>query len=183
MVLQGVHDTGEAALEVTTLIQADVMLIDVHLTGISGLECVILLKRQHPAVQFILFTAREEAQQLFQCLRAGACGYLLSSLGPQALLAGIRSLHAGGTPMSAAMTRQMAGFIQRSVPEGAAVEGLSPRERQVLVWLAQGMRQKEIAEQLGVGHTTVRTFLERAYAKLGATNRSEAVARFIQHRL
>lgn len=181
MVVLGVHDTGEAVLQVVALPLADVLLIDVALAGITGMECVVLLKRRHPAQQFILLTTKEDEQELFQCLRAGACGYLLKSMTATALLAGVRHLHAGGSPVSADMTRHMVRFIQQTGEDAALKVDFSPREREVLGLLARGLRYKEIAVELAVGIATVRTYLERAYAKLGVTNRTEAVARFLPH--
>jgi len=182
MVVLGVHSTGEEVLQVLELPLADVLLMDVKLSGISGMECVVLLKRRHPSLQIILLTAEENAHELFQSLRAGACGYLLKPLLSAELLASVRDLHAGGSPVSAGMTRQMVRFIQQSGDDATLMVDFSQREREVLGLLSRGLRYKEIAAHLAVGTATVRTYLERAYAKLGVSNRTEAVARFLHHR-
>lgn len=180
MELLGTHDTGELALQAVHLPLPDVLLIDAHLAGISGMECVALLKQRHPELLVILLTAAENTEELFQCLRVGACGYLTKGLPSAALLTAIRHLYFGGLPMSAGMARQALQFFQQSAPPAPGIE-FSRREREVLAMLAQGLRYKEIAVRLSVGVATVRTYLERAYGKLGVTNRTEAVARFMQH--
>jgi len=182
MTVLGVHGTGESVLQMAKLPLADVLLVDVKLTGITGVECVVPLKRRHPALQIIMLTSKEDAHELFQCLRAGACGYVLKTMTSAYLLACVSHLLAGGSPVSAGMTRQMVRFIQQTGTTADLAVVLSRREREVLDLLAQGLRYKEIAVQLAVGIATVRTYLERAYAKLGVTNRTEAVARFSQHR-
>ena len=182
LVVLGVHSTGEEVLQVLELPLADVLLVDVNLRGISGIECVVLLKRRHPSLQIILLTAAENAHELFQSLRAVAGGYMLKSMLSAELLNSVRHLHAGGSPVSAGMTRQMVQFIQQSGDDATLLVDFSQREREVMGLLARGLRYKEIAAHLAVGTATVRTYLERAYAKLGVSNRTEAVARFLQYR-
>ena len=182
MALLGVHESGESALKAMSAIPAlpDVILIDLSPPNMSGLDCMRLLRAKHPALLILICTPQESAEEMICCARAGASGYVLKEMLPLELLHSIRVLHAGGTPLSALMTRKLLEFACRSLPLETISSDLSQREEEVLGLLACGLRYKEIAIQLGVGVPTVRTYLERSYGKLGASNRSEAVARFLQ---
>ena len=155
----------------------DVVLMDINLPGQSGIECVRHLKPLLPATQFLMLTVYEDADRIFEALAAGAAGYLLKQTPREDLLAGIRQVHAGGSPMSGPIARKVVQAFQQpadSAPEAA----LSDREKEVLALLSRGYLYKEIAEALGVSFATVTTYGRRIYEKLHVHSRAEATARF-----
>ena len=180
--LLGTYDVAEFMTLTVGLSLPDVLLIYVEPDGMASLTWVIRLKKQHPELNVIFLTHSEDEAEMLQCLRAGASGYLWRGIPSMALLSSIRDVVAGGSALSAPMTRKLVLFIAQSPPSELVIPGLSSQEQKVLELLSQGLRYKEIAQQIGVGVATVRTYLERGYQKLGVTNRTEAVTKFLQHR-
>lgn len=178
----GVHGTSASALAAICLPLPDVLLVSVRSAGRHAIECVQWLKQRHPALLMIILTGRECEVELIECLSVGAVGYLPHHTLPVTLRGHLRDVHAGGSPLSALMTRKLLQAFLCSRPPVAGGVELSRQESKVIGLLARGLRYKEVAVELGVGTATVRTYLERAYAKLGVTNRTEAVARFLQYR-
>jgi DNA-binding NarL/FixJ family response regulator len=164
----------------------DVVLMDINLGGMSGIECVRQLKLQLPETQVVMFTVFEDTTKIVSALAAGASGYLLKRLAPAKLLEAIREVHEGGSPMSAPIARKVVQSLQPAPgAPGAAGRGdenleLSPREREVLNGLAEGQAYKQIADQLGVSIHTVRNYIRRIYEKFHVQSRTEAVAKYLR---
>jgi len=179
-----VYSSAEEALLHLPKEKPDVVLMDINLGGMSGIECVGLLKPQMPATQVVMLTVFEDTDKIFSALAAGASGYLLKRLAPAKLLEAIRDVHEGGSPMSAPIARKVVQSLQpaRSAGGTAGVETteLSPREREVLDGLAEGQAYKQIADKLGVSIHTVRNYIRRIYEKLHVCSRTEAVAKYLR---
>jgi DNA-binding NarL/FixJ family response regulator len=158
----------------------DVVLMDINLGGMSGIECVLKLKTLLPETQVMMFTVFEDTAKIFKALAAGATGYLLKRLPPAKLLEAIRDVHEGGSPMSAPIARKVVQSLQTVAGQGNENAELSPREREVLNGLAVGHAYKQIAEQLGVSIHTVRNYIRRIYEKFHVQSRTEAVAKFLR---
>ena len=177
----GSYDSAEAALRDLPTNKPDVVLMDINLGGMNGIECVQKLKTEAPGLLVIMLTVYEDTDQIFQALSAGATGYLLKRLSPSKLLQAIRDVHAGGSPMSSSIARKVVASFQKA---GSASAGnhtsLSPREHMVLDHLAKGFTYKEIADQLGISIDTIRTYLRRIYEKLHVHSRTEAVAKYLR---
>jgi DNA-binding NarL/FixJ family response regulator len=173
----GAYSSGEKALEQIPARPPDVVLMDIQLPGISGIECAARLKLLMPAVQIVMVTVYEDSERIFRALKAGASGYLLKSSPPEQLLEAVRDVHAGGSPMSSHIARKVVRHFHAigSVPEQKTP--LSPREGQVLDLLSTGFIYKEIADKLDIGVETVRTHVKSICQKMHARNRLEAVAR------
>lgn len=157
----------------------DVALIDINLPGMSGIECVSELKRRCPKTQIVMLTTYEETELIFNSLRAGANGYLLKNMAADELLQAVEEVHTGGAPMSMQIARKVvAHFHQRQESDGEFNQ-LTQREREILALLAKGCLYKEIAEQLGISMSTVRTHIHTVYEKLHVQTRTEAVIKFL----
>ena len=172
---------AEEALERLPADAPDIVLMDIRLPGMSGIECVTRLVALMPKVRILMLTAYEDSEDIFQSLAAGAHGYLVKSTAPEQLLDAIREVAAGGSPISGSVARKMVAFFraQPAVPGGVAA--LAPREREVLKLLADGCPYKEIAAAMQVSLGTVRTYIERIYEKLHVHNRTDAVVQFLGH--
>jgi len=170
--------SGEEALEMIPKRPPDVVLMDIQLPGISGIECVPALKKRLPELEFIMLTVYEDAERIFRALKAGASGYLIKSGPPEKLFEAIRDVHSGGAQFSAHIARKVVQYFHE-VPAKPAreTEKLSPRESEVIGLLASGYIYKEIADQLGIGTETVRTYVKNICSKLHVKNRTEAVAK------
>jgi len=170
--------TGEEALRILPKHQPDIVLMDIQLPRISGIECTAQLKQLLPAVQIIMVTVYEDTDRIFKALRVGACGYILKRCAPDDLIAAIRELRAGGVPMSRAIARKVIASFQEPHTAATEVEDLSPREREILELLAEGFSNKEIAVRIGVSDGTVRWHLRHVYDKLHVRSRTEAALKF-----
>ncbi|MFO1476531.1 MAG: response regulator transcription factor [Verrucomicrobiota bacterium] len=171
------HPHAEHALKNLPHIAPNVVLMDINLGGMTGVECVGKLKPIMPDTQFIMLTVYEDADHIFEALKAGATGYLLKQTERAGLLEAVLSVHTGGSPMTPNIARKLVRAFQnnsRPVPE---VAELSARERQVLELMSQGYLYKEIADSLNIRQPTVATYIRRIYEKLQVTSRSEAIAR------
>jgi DNA-binding NarL/FixJ family response regulator len=159
----------------------DVVLMDINMPGMGGIECVERLKKVMPDVLIVMLTVYEDSDQIFRALAAGASGYLLKRLSPTKLLQAIREVYAGGSPMSNSIARKVVASFQKA--KAAASEKqphLSPREQAVLDCLAKGLTYKQIADQLEISIDTIRTHLRRVYEKLHVQSRTEAVAKYLR---
>lgn len=170
--------TAEEALQQIPKHEAEIVLMDIQLPNLSGIECTAQLKRLVPALQIIMVTVYEDTDRIFKALRAGACGYLLKRCTPEELLSAIREVRQGGAPMSRDIARKVIVSFQEPLTTAAEVEGLSPREREILELLAQGFPNKEIARRVGVNDGTVRWHLRHVYDKLHVRSRTEAALKF-----
>ncbi len=174
------YGDAENALHSLPALKPDVVLMDVKLPRMSGIECVAQLKPLLPATQFIMLTVYQDNDLIFRALAAGATGYLLKrTRGPQ-LAAAIRDVHQGGSPMSNDIARKVVEFFRREAPP-APGEMLTSREQEVLTLLSKGFLYKEIAEKLGVGYDTVHTHVRRVYEKLQVHSRTQAAALHLMH--
>jgi DNA-binding NarL/FixJ family response regulator len=177
-----VHSSAEEALERLPKEKPDVVLMDINLGGMSGIECVLQLKPLMRETQVVMLTVFEDTEKIFSALAAGASGYLLKRMPPEKLLEAIREVHEGGSPMSAPIARKVVQSLQAHRPPGVdeTVE-LSPREREVLDGLAEGQAYKQIADKLDVSIHTVRNYIRRIYEKLHVRTSAEAVAKYLRH--
>lgn len=167
--------SAEEALTQLLPLSPAVVLMDIHLPGMSGIECIRLLKKQQPRVQISMLTVFEDHDRIFQSLTAGASGYLLKQTPPDKLLEAIAELHRGGSPMSSQIARRVVEAFQRPTPSDQTGSNLTPREQEIVHLLAKGFLYKEIAGQLSLSVETVRTHLHRIYDKLHVHTRTEAV--------
>ena len=174
----GVHENAEIALAALPQEKPSAVLMDINMPGMSGIECVRRLKPQMPATQFVMLTVYEDPDHIFKALSSGASGYMLKRTPRAELLAAIKDVHAGGSPMSSNIARKIVQSFQRFNASPTETENLSPREREVLELLARGYLYKEIAEALHISVTTINTHIRRIYEKLHVRSRSQAVAKF-----
>lgn len=174
------YGNAEDALEGLPKDKPDVVLMDINLPGINGVECVRKLKQSLPAVLVVMLTAYEDTENIFNSLAAGASGYLLKRSSSAEILAAIQDVTKGGSPMTTHIARKVVLSFQKPSASNAATENLSQREQEVLDALAQGLIYKEIAEKLGISYETVHTYIRRIYEKLQVRTRTEAVAKFLR---
>lgn len=174
------YASAEEALVHLPQDRPDVILMDINLGGMDGIECVRRLKLQMPEAQVLMLTVFEDTDKIFRALAAGASGYLLKRLSPPKLLEAIREVLEGGSPMSASIARKVVLSFQSAPARGDETTDLSQREREVLNGLAEGLAYKQIADQLAVSIHTVRNYIRRIYEKLHVRSRTEAVAKFLR---
>lgn len=174
------YPNAEEALKALPGDKPDVVLMDINLPGINGVECVRQLKQAAPAIQVMMLTVYEDTENIFNALAAGASGYMLKRTSRDELLEAIQEVHRGGSPMTTHIARKVVQSFQRATPAASPTETLSPREQEVLDCLAQGFLYKEIAEKLGISYETVHTYIRRIYEKLQVRTRTEAVAKFLK---
>lgn len=171
------HESAEEACRQIPLKKPDVVLMDINLAEMSGIECVQKLKATMPTVKIVMHTVYDDEDQLFKSLRAGADGYLLKRTPPVKLLESLAEVCNGSSPMSGQMARMVVEYFhQRS---SVATERLTDREKEILEQLAKGYRSKEIADALGVSIDTVRSHLRSIYEKLHVNSRTEAVIKYL----
>lgn len=175
----GVHATGEDALRKIPAETPDVVLMDINLPGISGIECVTRLKERIPGVQVLMLTTYEESDLIFESLRGGASGYLLKTMPPAEIVQAVEQVHHGGAPMSMQIARKVVAHFQQIKRPASDVEKLTKREHEILGLLAKGYFYKEIADQLAISLSTVRAHLHTVYEKLHVQSRTEAVVKFL----
>jgi DNA-binding NarL/FixJ family response regulator len=174
----GRHACAEAALAALPIEKPSVVLMDINLPGISGIECVRRLKPLLPDTQFVMLTVYEDPEHIFNALAVGACGYLLKRVSRAELIEALQEVHAGGSPMSSNIARKVVQSFQRPAHQPSEAMELSARELEVLELLARGYLYKEIAELLKISRPTVNTYIRRIYEKLHVHSRSQAVAKF-----
>ena len=170
--------TAEEALKELPRRGADVVLMDIQLPRLSGIECTARLKALLPSVQIVMVTVYEDTERISAALGAGACGYLLKDCTPEELVAAVREAHMGGVPMPREIARKVIGTFKESAKTGSEIEELRPSERQTVALLAQGLSNKEIANRLGISVSTVRFHVENIYTKLRVHSRTEAALKY-----
>ncbi|HSU56161.1 MAG TPA: response regulator transcription factor [Candidatus Dormibacteraeota bacterium] len=173
------YGSAEAALENLPKEQPDVVLADINLPGLNGIECIRRLKPLLCKTQFVMLTVYEDADHIFHALAAGATGYLLKQTPRSELLEALEQVFSGGSPMTSNIARKVVQSFQQLAPASVAeaVE-LSPREREVLDLLTRGYLYKEIADLLNISLPTVNTYIRRMYEKLHVRSRAQAAAKF-----
>ena len=172
--------SAEDALNRLPGIAPDVVLMDIHLPGRSGIECVARLRPLLPLTQVIMLTVEENTELIFESLKAGATGYFVKHVPADEILAAISQVHRGGAPMSSHIARLVVTAFRQASPSVGAEARLTPREEDILRLLAKGHRSKEIADELGIATGTVNTHVRHIYEKLHVRSRAEAVARFVR---
>ncbi|MGH7495334.1 MAG: response regulator [bacterium] len=171
-------DAEEALLDLPAT-NPDVVLMDIHLPKMSGIECVVMLKEKVPALQIMMLTVYEEDELVFKSLLAGASGYVLKKTPPAELLEAIRNLYNGGSPMSSQIARKVVQTFQEVGRSHQETENLTERETQILSYLAKGYHDKEIADTLYLSVETVRTHVRNIYKKIHVRSRTEAVLKYL----
>ncbi len=169
------YSNAEDALEQLPKMNVDVVLMDINLPGMSGIECVTELKRQRKDIQIMMLTIFEDGDMIFKSLQAGASGYVLKKTSPAQLLDAIRDINSGGSPMSSQIARKVVSSFQDNKETLDKSEDLSNREMEILTYLSKGYRYKEIADLLYISIETVRTHIRNIYEKLQVHSRTEAL--------
>jgi DNA-binding NarL/FixJ family response regulator len=172
------YGSAEEALEKLLNQPPDVVLMDINLPGMSGIECVKILKERQAELQIIMLTVYEDDEQIFQSLAAGATGYILKKTPPAKLLEAIEEVQRGGSPMSSQIARRVVEVFQQKDVSAKNTGNLSNRENEILSYLAKGYRYKEIADLLCISIETVRTHIRNIYEKLQVHSRTEAVLKY-----
>lgn len=179
------YGSAEDALADLPKIKPEVVLMDINLPGMNGVECVRKLKAVLPATQVMMLTVYEDTDNIFNALAAGASGYMLKRTPAKELIEAIHEVLRGGSPMTTHIARKVVLSFQKSAAASAKAANelseLSEREQQVLDLLAQGLIYKEIGEKLGISYETVHTYIRRIYEKLQVRTRTEAVAKFLKN--
>ena len=171
----GAFKTGEEAFEQLPEIKPDIVIMDINLPGMNGIECIRLVKDKSPSTQFMMFTVYENDDKVFEALKAGASGYLLKNTGLLQIAESVKELHEGGSPMSANIARKVVNLFRDNEKKTPFLDLLSTREKEILQLLAKGLLYKEIAEQLHITTGTVRIHIHKIYEKLHVQNRTEAI--------
>ncbi len=177
----GAYRTGEEALTKLPGLAPNVILMDINLPKMNGIECVRQIKALIPSAQVLMLTVYEDSDKIFNSLLAGASGYLLKRTPQAEILEAIADVHRGNSPMTGHIARKVVQYFNQRGVSSVAVENLSQREREVLEFLAQGRPYKEIASLLAVSLDTVRVHIKGIYGKLHVHSRGEAVARYLRH--
>lgn len=175
------HSSGEEALEDILIKRPDVVLMDINLPGMSGIDCVRKLKATLPKVQILMLTMYEDDEKVFQSLVAGASGYLVKRTSPSELLNAIQDVYSGASPMSGKVARTVVEYFHKQQKTSPHEESLSRREEEILRLLAKGYRYKEIADALAISFETVRSHLKNIYDKLHVRSRTEAVVKYLRN--
>ena len=173
-VLKTFRTAEEALIEIPKL-HPEIVIMDINLPGMNGIECIRQVKEQSPSTQFMMFTVYENDEKVFEALKAGASGYLLKNTGLLQLIEAIKELHEGGSPMSSNIARKLVSVFREKDGSLPQVNALSARENEVLQLLSKGLLYKEIADKLSISTGTVRQHIHKIYEKLHVQNRTEAL--------
>jgi len=173
------HPNAEVALKQLPTQWPDVVLMDINLPKMSGIECVAKLKEMRPALQVVMLTAYLENEKIFDSLMAGATGYLLKKTPPTQILEAIVDVHRGGSPMSTQIARKVVQYVHALKQPERSTENLSPREQEILALASKGYQYKEIAVELSISIETVRVHFRHIYEKLHVRSRTEAVVKYL----
>jgi DNA-binding NarL/FixJ family response regulator len=174
------YGNAEDALKNLPQVRPDVVLMDINLPGMNGVECVRQLKQLLPQTQVMMLTVYEDTENIFNALAAGANGYMLKRTSSKELLEAIHDVQRGGSPMTMHIARKVVQSFQKTAATAHPTQNLSEREQQVLDLLSQGLMYKEIADKLAISYETVHTYIRRIYEKLQVRTRTEAVAKFLK---
>lgn len=170
--------SGEEALEILPALNPDVILMDIKLPGIDGIECIVKLKSLNLSAQIIMLTVFEDADAIFESLSAGASGYLIKQTPPAKILEAIREVYLGGSPMSADVARKVVQSFHQKEKMDTSVN-LTKREEEILSYVVKGYYYKEIADMLFISIETVRTHIRNIYEKLQVRTRTEAILKYL----
>ncbi len=175
-----VHFSAEDALREIPRVLPHVVLMDINLPNMDGVECVTQLKERLPDVQVIMLTVFDDADMIFSALAAGASGYLLKRTPSDQILSAIKDVHNGGSPMTSQIARKVVQSFKKPFSQKSDTASLTPREEEILKALAAGSRDKEIAESLFISIDTVHSHLRKIYEKLHVRSRTEAVLKYLK---
>ena len=167
--------TAEEAVKEIPGLRPEIVIMDINLPGMNGIECIRQVKDHSPGTQFMMFTVYENDEKVFEALKAGASGYLLKNTGLLQMIEAIKELHDGGSPMSSNIARKLVSVFHAKEKVLPEINALSNRENEVLQWLSKGLLYKEIADKLSISIATVRQHIHRIYEKLHVQNRTEAL--------
>jgi DNA-binding NarL/FixJ family response regulator len=173
-------DSAEDAFKLIPKLQPDVVLMDIHLPNLSGVDCTRKLKEICPSVRILILTVYEDNERIFGALKAGASGYLLKRADPADILRAIQEVNQGGAPMSSQIACRVVESFRETAPDPRKSEKLSQREEEILQALCKGYSSKEIGEHFSISITTVNTHLHHIYEKLHVRSRTEAVLKFLK---
>lgn len=173
--LLGSYSTAEDFERAFPSDSSDVVLIDINLPGISGIECISQCKPKRPGVQFLVCTIFEDSENLFNALCAGATGYILKISSSSDIERAIRDIYAGGSPMTPQIARLVINAVPKRQSSNPLLDSFSNREKEVLQLLAEGYRYKEIADKLFLGVDTIRTYIRNIYSTLQVHSRTDAL--------
>lgn len=176
----GAYATAEEAMRGIPVVRPEVVLMDINLPRLSGIDCVRQLTRQMPGLLVIMLTIEADSRRVFESLQAGATGYLVKNEPIPGILAAIEEVHRGGSPMSSQIARMIVQSYHRPGPLPPEEQRLTSREMEILELIAKGLRSKEVASHLDISLRTVETHLRSIYDKLHVRSRVEAVTRFYQ---
>lgn len=177
----GAYPNAEEALEDIPEKFPDIVLMDINLPGIDGIECTRQLKIKIPSILIVMLTVYEDASKIFNALKAGAVGYLLKLTKPDEILSALKEVSEGGSPMSAQIARKVVqSFQKKSLQNSAVSSNLTPRENEILELLTKGFLYKEIAGELSISIDTVHNHLRKIYEKLQVHSRTEAVVKYLK---
>ncbi len=169
------YESAEDAIREMPALYLDVVLMDIHLPGKNGIECITELKPLCPTTQFMMCTAFEDTESVFNALKAGATGYLTKTTQPSKILDAIVDVNNGGSPMSSNIARKIVASFQKEKKENVELQKLSEREQEILQLLSNGLRYKEISDKLSISTETVRTHIRNIYEKLQVNSRTDAL--------
>ncbi|MBS1918990.1 MAG: response regulator transcription factor [Bacteroidetes bacterium] len=169
------YQTAEEALVGIPALKPDIVIMDINLPGISGIDCIRQLKNIIPSSQFIMFTVYENDEKVFEALKAGASGYILKNTGLVQLIQSLKELHEGGSPMSANIARKLVNVFQKNENNLPSIESLTNRENEMLQLLSKGLLYKEISDKMSISINTVKQHIHNIYEKLHVQNRTEAI--------
>ena len=179
MTCAGSWPEAESAIKQLPVLKPDVVLMDINLPGMSGIECTAQLKQLCPKVQVIMVTVYEDADSIFRALQSGACGYMLKRASSDEILGAINEVRNGGAPMTSGIARKVVQAFQKTPLTSDDTAELSEREREILDFCAQGFVNKEIADRLNISYWTVKNHVKHIYEKLHVRSRSEALMKFV----
>lgn len=171
----GTSKTAEEAMYDIQKLKPDIVIMDINLPGMNGIECIREIKNTVPQTQFMMFTVYENDEKVFEALKAGASSYLLKNTGLVQMIEALKELYNGGSPMSANIARKLVKAFQQTEERHDNIEILSGRENEVLQLLSKGLLYKEIADHLSISTSTVRQHIHKIYDKLHVQNRTEAI--------
>jgi len=176
----GEFGSAKEALQNFPALRPDVILMDINLPDMSGVECVRQLSQLVPAARILMLTVQEDPDSIFKSLAAGASGYMLKPIRAAELVAAVKDVFGGGAPMTSNIARKVVQSFKLAGSSRSETESLSPREQGVLDALSKGYSYKETAELLGISYSTVHTHIERIYQKLHVQSRGQAVAKYLR---